>query len=286
VKPGGPGVTRFATRAEHRLSYESSGDEEGQPVLALHDLLVDRGQLRPLAATLADAGFRITLPDARGHGASPMLSGRGHEPGQLAADVAAILDAEAVTAAQIIAFGWSANIALTLAAIAPERAQALALVAPYLPALLLEHPDGDARRYGAALQATIQEAVKAASTGQTDRALDEYLGIRWGAGWRDQLSKPRLGAIRRAAANLGPLLMGMDAAQLDRDAWGRITVPVTILLRHDAPAFERWNAEVLADLIPGAVIQTATIASTEEGQAAVSPEWAPVLIFLLAAQQG
>lgn len=279
--PGGPGITRFATRDGHRVSYESSGDADASPVLALHDLLVDRGQLRPLAGVMTEAGFRLTLPDARGHGASPMISGQRYPMQQLAADDLAVLDAEGLGNVQIVAFSWSAAIALKLAILVPERIVSLVLVAPYLPALLHDHPNPDAKRYGEALMETINEAANSAVKGQTDRALDLYLGIRWGAGWSERLSKPRLAAIRRAAANLGPLLAGMAPENLERDALRAIERPLTLLLRQDAPAFERWNAEALALLIPGASVQMVTI-SAEEGSASISPEWGPVLARILA----
>lgn len=284
VEPGGAGVTRFATRANHRLSYESSGQTGGTPVLALHDLLVDRGQLRPLAAALTDAGFRLTLPDARGHGASPMISGAGYPAPELAADTLAVLDAEGLPAAHVVAFGWGAVTGLQLAVASPERVLSLALLGPNVPALLVDHAAPEAQRYAEALHETIQEAARAAATGQTDQALDLYLGIRWGSGWRERLTKPRLGAIRRAAANLAPLLAGMAPDQIDREALRAIDRPVSLYLRHDAPAFERWHAEVLEQLLPAARIQAVTIASNEEGQATVASDWAPVLTFGLLAQ--
>ena len=125
---GGPGITRFATRGDHRLSYESHGDGAGIPVLALHDLLVDRGQLRSLAERPHDARFRLTLPDARGHGASPMLSGRAYPSRALAADALAVLDAEGLQRAHVVAIGWAAETALALAASAPQRVVSLVLV--------------------------------------------------------------------------------------------------------------------------------------------------------------
>jgi pimeloyl-ACP methyl ester carboxylesterase len=127
---GGPGLTRFATRGDHRLSYESRGDGAGMPVLALHDLLADRGQLRPLAEPPRAALFRLTVPDARGHGASPMLSGRAYPPSELAADALAVLDAEGVPSAQLVAVGWAAATALVFAASVPLRVASLVLAAP------------------------------------------------------------------------------------------------------------------------------------------------------------
>ena len=206
---GGPGITRFATRGDHRLSYESSGDGAAMPVLALHDLLADRGQLRPLAESPRAAQFRLTLPDARGHGASPMLSGRAYPPSELAADALAVLDAEGLPSAHLVAIGWAAATALALAVTAPQRVASLVLAAPYLPALVVDSPDATARQIGSAHLEMMQEAADLAEKGQTDRALDLFLGARIGADWRDRFSKPRLGAIRRSAGNLAPLLAGM-----------------------------------------------------------------------------
>jgi pimeloyl-ACP methyl ester carboxylesterase len=278
-------ITRFASRGGQRLSYETIGEPDAAPLLALHDLLVDRGQLRPLATALAASGFRLTLPDARGHGASPMISGQRYPTIELATDMLAVLDAEGLGAVQVIAAGWGAAIALAMTAMAPERVRSLALIAPYLPALLTDHPVAEAREYGAAQLAAIEEAASAASKGQTDPALDRYLGIRWEAGWRQRLSRARLGAIRRAAANLGPLLAGMAVDQVDRDALRAITKPVTSLLCDDAPVREHWSAEALSQLVPGADVQTATIASADEGDAAVTADWAPVLTRVLASQR-
>src|SRR4051812_3963003 len=199
---GGPGITRFATRGEHRLSYESHGDDAAIPVLALHDLLADRGQLRSLAEPPREALYRLTLPDARGHGASPMLSGRAYSASELAADALAVLDAEGLQRAHLVTIGWAAATALVLAASVPPRVTSLVLVAPYLPGLLAKSSDAAARQTGAAHLEMMQEAADLAAKGQMDRALDLFLGARIGTDWRDRFSKPRLGAIRRSAGNL------------------------------------------------------------------------------------
>ncbi len=278
------GVTRFAARGDQRLSFESSGEDDGTPVVVLHDLLADRGQVRPLGAALREVGFRVTLPDARGHGASPMIGGRSLPISELAADVLAVIEAEGLDRAHIVAFGWAAAIALELAARSPERVISLVLVTPNVPALVAYLPVDEARQYGAAQTELIREASAAAYKGLTARALDLYQGIRWGSDWREHLTKPRLGAIRRAAANLAPLLDGMAPEQRDRDVLRRVVAPVTILLREASPAFERWNAEALALTIPQASVQTATIPGEDAGRATITPEWAPVLLRVLAAQ--
>jgi pimeloyl-ACP methyl ester carboxylesterase len=279
---GGPGITRFATRGEHRLSYESSGDRDAIPVLALHDLLADRGQLRPLAQPPHDALFRLTLPDARGHGASPMLSGRVYSPGELAADALAVLDAEGVQSAHLVAIGWAAATALVLAASAPPRVASLVLAAPYLPVLAAQHADLAARQTGSAHVEMMQEAADLAEKGQMDRALDLFLGARIGTDWRDRFSKPRLGAIRRSAGNLAPLLAGTAGAPVDLDALKRLDMPVVLLVKADAEVLQRGTVETLASLVPRSRITTVAPQSTE--QLASGSEWTGAILEALLGQ--
>jgi len=267
---GGPGITRFATRGEHRLSYESSGDRAGIQVLALHDLLADRGQLRRLIEPPHDAEFRLTLPDARGHGASPMLSGRAYPPSELAADALAVLDAEGVQSPHVVAIGWAAATALALAATVPLRVASLVLAAPYLPALVAQSPNAAARQVGSAHLEMMQEAAGLAEKGQTDRALDLFLGARIGADWRDRFSKPRLGAIRRSAGNLAPLLTGMITA-IDPHGLERLDMPIALLVKENAEALERSAVETLVSLVPRAQVTTVPLQSNE--QLASGSEW-------------
>jgi hypothetical protein len=135
----------------------------------------------------------------------------------------------------------------------PEKLQGIVLVEPYLPALLAEHPNEEAQKYGAAHLEALSQAADASYKGLTDRALDLYPGVRWGTGWRDHIPKPRLGAIRRSAASLAPLLttLGQSATS---ETLAAVQTPVTMLVRRDSRNAEQWNAEALALQIPGAGI--------------------------------
>ena len=240
-------------------------------MLALHDLLADRGQLRSLAEPPHDALFRLTLADARGHGASPMLSGRAYPPSDLAADALAVLDAEGLASAHVVAIGWAAETALALAATAPQRVVSLVLAAPYLPALVADRAEAVARQIGSTHLEMMQEAAVLAEKGQTDRALDLYLSARISADWRDRFPKARLGAIRRSAVNLASLLAGTIGAPIDRDALIRLDMPVELLVKDDADLLERVTVETLGSLLPRARIATLPRASNE--QLAGGPEW-------------
>lgn len=280
----GAGITRFVTRGNHRLSSEIAGPLAGIPVLALHDLLTDRGQFRPVGEALAASGFRLLLPDARGHGASATISGRVYPTDELAADALALLDAEGVAMAHVVAIGWSAATALSLAAQAPRRVASLVLAAPYAPGLLLDHPDEEARLAGATYHEAIEAAVAAAERGLTDQALDLFLDPRWGAGWRDRLPRTRLGAMRRAAGNLAPLLAGTIAAPLDREALRRLDVPAIVLLAADASAVERWSGEALATWLPRGRVEA--MPGEENTSFQGSSSWMAAVARTLLAQRG
>jgi pimeloyl-ACP methyl ester carboxylesterase len=200
-----------------------------------------------------------------------MLSGRAYPPAELAADALAVLDAEGLQSAHLVAIGWAAATAMLFAASAPPRVTSLVLAAPYLPALAAYSPDPAARQTGSAHLEMMQEAADLAEKGQMDRALDLFLGARIGTDWRDRFSKPRLGAIRRSAGNLAPLLAGTVGAPIDPDALKRLDMPVFLLVNENALVLERVVVETLASLVPRARITTVTPQSTE--QLAGGSEW-------------
>jgi pimeloyl-ACP methyl ester carboxylesterase len=284
---GGLGITRFAHRGEQRLSYESVGAADGAVVLALHDLLADRGQVRPLAEALSPAMFRLTLPDARGHGASPLISGLAYPTSEFAADALAVLDAEAPGAApvHVIAVGWAAATALRLAIDAPSRIASLTLVEPYLPSLLAHHPDPEAREIGARYLEVIAQAADAAAKGRTDRALELFMGLRLGDAWREGLPKARLGAMRRAVASLAPLLNGMASDRIDPDAARRFPSSMSVL-RPENDDLGRWTAEALTRMLPQSVVHHETYPRATAALPPADPEWLPTLQSTLAAFRG
>ena len=88
-----------------------------------------------------------------------MLSGRAYPPSGLAADALAVLDAEGLQSAHLVAIGWAAATALALAATAPQRVTSLVLAAPYLPALVADSPEVAARQTGSAHLEMMQEVM-------------------------------------------------------------------------------------------------------------------------------
>ena len=114
------------------IEYEVTG--EGRPVVLLHGF-PDSGRLwRHQVGALADAGYKVIVPDMRGYGASD-------KPADVAAynmlflvsDVGAVLDDAGVERAHVVGHDWGAAVAWVLAAIAPERVD-------HLVALSVGHP--------------------------------------------------------------------------------------------------------------------------------------------------
>jgi pimeloyl-ACP methyl ester carboxylesterase len=107
------------------IEYEVVG--EGRPVVLLHGF-PDSGRLwRHQVAALADAGFRVIVPDMRGYGASDKPAEiEAYNILFLVADVGAVLDHAGVQRAHVVGHDWGAAVAWAMAAVAPERVDHLA----------------------------------------------------------------------------------------------------------------------------------------------------------------
>jgi pimeloyl-ACP methyl ester carboxylesterase len=114
------------------IEYEVTG--EGRPVVLIHGF-PDSGRLwRHQVGALADAGFKVIVPDMRGYGASDKPAGvEAYNILFLVADVGAVLDHAGVERAHVVGHDWGAAVAWALAAVAPERVD-------HLAALSVGHP--------------------------------------------------------------------------------------------------------------------------------------------------
>ena len=112
-----------------RIHVEVTGPEEGQPVLLLHGF-PDSGRLwdRQTSA-LAEAGYRVIVPDQRGYGRSDKpVDIDSYNFMFLAADVGAVLDALDVERAHIVGHDWGAALAWVVATLLPDRVDHLAVL--------------------------------------------------------------------------------------------------------------------------------------------------------------
>ena len=77
---------------------------EGLPLVLLHGVSMSAAYFHPVIDPLVAAGYRVIVPDLRGHGRSPHVEG-GHTVGQYADDVNALLDALDINTCVLV--GWS-----------------------------------------------------------------------------------------------------------------------------------------------------------------------------------
>ena len=117
------------------VGYAEAGPADGPPVLLFHGWPYDIHTYVDVAPILARAGYRLIVPFARGYGSTRFLSSdtvRNGQQGALAQDAIALMDALGIQKAIVAGCDWGARTACILAALWPERCNALVSVSGYL----------------------------------------------------------------------------------------------------------------------------------------------------------
>ncbi len=114
------------------IEYEVTG--EGRPVVLLHGF-PDSGRLwRHQVPTLAQAGFKVIVPDMRGYGRSDKPADVGaYTMDLLVGDVLAVIGAAGADRAHVVGHDWGAGVAWATALMAAERVD-------HLVAMSVGHP--------------------------------------------------------------------------------------------------------------------------------------------------
>ena len=114
---------------------EQDGPADGQAVVLLHGWPYDIYSFAEATPLLAAAGYRVIVPFVRGYGTTRFRSDDTPRNGQqaaLATDVVALMDALAIEQAILAGFDWGGRSADIVAALWPDRCQALVSVSGYL----------------------------------------------------------------------------------------------------------------------------------------------------------
>ena len=117
------------------VAYAETGPAHGPVVILLHGWPYDIHSYVDVAPRLADKGYRVIIPYARGYGETRFLSAkskRNAEPAALARDVVDLMNALEIRRAVIGGFDWGARSADIVAALWPQRVKALVAVSGYL----------------------------------------------------------------------------------------------------------------------------------------------------------
>lgn len=117
------------------VGYAELGPANGEVVILLHGWPYDISSYAEAAPLLAARGYRVIVPHLRGYGSTRFRSAdtpRNGEPAALAADVVALMDALKIERATLAGYDWGARSAAIVAALWPERVNALVSVSGYL----------------------------------------------------------------------------------------------------------------------------------------------------------
>jgi pimeloyl-ACP methyl ester carboxylesterase len=117
------------------VGYAEAGPANGPVVVLLHGWPYDIYSFVDVAPLLASAGHHVLVPYLRGSGTTRFLSSetvRNGQPSALAVDAVAFMDALKIEKATLAGFDWGARTANIVAALWPERCQALVSVSGYL----------------------------------------------------------------------------------------------------------------------------------------------------------
>lgn len=117
------------------VGYAEEGPANGRPVILLHGWPYDINSYTEVSAILAAKGYHVFVPYLRGYGTTIFLSAKTVRNGQQAAfavDIIAFMDALKIKSAIFGGFDWGARTADIIAALWPERCQALVSVSGYL----------------------------------------------------------------------------------------------------------------------------------------------------------
>lgn len=117
------------------IGYVDMGRRDGPPTILLHGWPYDIHSFVDVAPLLVAKGFRVIIPHLRGYGSTHFLSDKTIRNGQqsvVAVDVINLMDALKIDRAVIAGFDWGARTADIVAALWPQRCQALVSVSGYL----------------------------------------------------------------------------------------------------------------------------------------------------------
>ncbi len=117
------------------VGYAEVGPPGGQPVLLLHGWPYDIHSFVEVAPLLAARGYRAIVPYLRGYGTTRFLAAdtlRNGEPGAIAEDTIALMNALEIPQAILAGFDWGARTANIIAAVWPDRCKAQVSVSGYL----------------------------------------------------------------------------------------------------------------------------------------------------------
>jgi pimeloyl-ACP methyl ester carboxylesterase len=126
---GVPGTSRFVDVGDVRLHTVLAGPEDGEPVVLLHGFPEFWYGWHAYLEPLANAGYRVVVPDQRGyHRSEKPTSVSAYHPDRLAGDVCGLLDALDIQDAHLVGHDWGALVGWWVGLHTPERLRTLSIL--------------------------------------------------------------------------------------------------------------------------------------------------------------
>lgn len=138
IRPGAAtvlGPIKQVIAGDVSIGYAELGSADAPVVILLHGWPYDVNSFADVAPVLAALGHRVIIPHLRGYGTTRLLSPtapRSGQPVAVAADIVALMDALAIRTATLAGYDWGARTANIIAALWPERCNAMVSVSGYL----------------------------------------------------------------------------------------------------------------------------------------------------------
>jgi pimeloyl-ACP methyl ester carboxylesterase len=121
-----------------KLHVVMAGPEDGQPVILLHGFPEFWYGWKKQIPALAEAGYRVIVPDQRGYNLSDKPKGvKAYALDKLADDILGLMDALGYEKVNLVGHDWGAVVAWALAIWHPERLYKLGILNVPHPAVML-----------------------------------------------------------------------------------------------------------------------------------------------------
>ncbi len=121
-----------------KLHVVTAGPENGTPVILLHGFPEFWAGWRHQIPALAEAGFRVIVPDQRGYNLSDAPKGvRAYALSELGKDIIGLLDHYGIEKVRLVGHDWGAVVAWSVALTYPERIERLGILNVPHPGVML-----------------------------------------------------------------------------------------------------------------------------------------------------
>ncbi len=234
-----------------RLYYEVHG--EGEPLALVHGSWFDATSWGFVVSGLAES-FCVLVYDRRGHSRSerPETQGSVDEDGD---DLAALLEALDLSPAHVVTNSYGGNIALRLAARAPDVFRSLCCHEAPLWSLLEGDPVAQMLQESArSLEAVGRRVAEGDHEGAARQFVEE---VAFGPGaWENELPPEIRAIFVQNAPSFLDELQDPNWPRIDEDGLSGLELPVRLTHGSESPAMFPAVIDRLVDLIPHASRET------------------------------